>query len=56
MPAICSITTHQISDIQRYAGGVLVVYDDDQHLFYSDDLLREVSPKAQELSVQESSD
>ena len=42
----------QITDIQRYDGGVLVVFDNARHFFYSADLLREMSARGKELTEQ----
>ena len=43
----------QITDRQRYDGGVLVVFDNGRHFFYSADLLREMSERGKELTEQE---
>ena len=46
----------QITDIQRYDGGVLIVYDNGRHFHFSAKLLVEISPRAQNLTEPKSDD
>ena len=40
-----------VTDIQRYNGGVLVVFEDGQHFVYSADLLRRMQLQAENVTL-----
>jgi hypothetical protein len=40
-----------VTDIQRYNGGVLIVFEDGQHFVYSADLLRRMRLQAENITM-----
>jgi hypothetical protein len=49
-------TSSKISDVQRYDGGVLIVYADGKHFIYSGEILREIASKARDVTPAKTED